>query len=546
MVSKSATSLNRRRFVQGGAALSAALAMSRPAFSTAGAQEAGDQILRLACEEPETFDLGTIGGGIGIQWANHLFEGLTIYDWENQQILPGAAETWDISPDNLTYTFHLRPGMLWSDGSPLTARDFEYALKRNLEPGLAGPLATFLYPLQGAEDFFLGTTTDPATIAVTATDDVTLEMTLTGVTPYWLSILSLWATMPIPKAAVDAGDVLWMEPGTIVSNGRFKMESWEHDQSLVMVQNENYYGTKPSVTRIEYTIFENPPEQALTAFQTGDVDLAQVTVANADFVAGDSDLSALQYRQAVSGTWELRLDMANTASAIADVNVRKALYLAIDRDLLTQTVLKGFMTPAYILTPPDIPSHDPAGRLEGTVEDAKQYLADAGYPNGDGFPGIQLGFAAAQENAQLVSEAIVQLWNDNLGITNATAFAVPTDWRTRIRTEPFDMYLGQWVTDYPDPHEWHNVVHEGDAWQSHWQDQTYLDMIAAANVEVDPAKRLEAFAAAEAYMIRDQTATIPLYTVGRIWVIQPWVQGLALSPYDGPILTTNAVTITEE
>jgi len=251
MVSKSASSLNRRRFVQGSAALSAALAMSRPAFSpNAGAQEGGEQVLRLACEEPETFDLGTIGGGIGIQWANHLFEGLVVYDWENQQVVPGAAETWDISTDNLTYTFHLRPGMLWSDGSPLTAHDFEYAIKRNLEPELAGPLATFLYPIKGAEEYFVGTTTDPATVAVTATDDVTLEMTLIGVTPYWLSILSLWTAMPIPKSAVDAAGVQWMEPETIVSNGRYKMESWEHDQSLVMVQNENYYGTKPSVTRI--------------------------------------------------------------------------------------------------------------------------------------------------------------------------------------------------------------------------------------------------------------------------------------------------------
>lgn len=469
---------------------------------------------------------------------------MTRYDWENQQIVPGAAESWDVSADNLTYTFHLTAGQLWSDGSPLTAGDFEYGMKRNLEPGLAGPLATFLYPLKGAEDYFLGTT-DPATVAVTAKDDVTLEMTLNAVTPYWLTLLSLWNTMPIPKKAIDAGGATWMEPGTIVSNGRYKMESWEHDQSLVMVRNENYHGDKPSLTRIEYTIFENPPEQGLTAFQTGEVDLAQVTVANADFVAGDSELSPLQYHQSVSGTWELRLDMGNTASAIADVNVRKALYLAIDRDVLTQTVLKGFTIPAYVLLPPDIPSHDPASRLEGTIEDAKKFLADAGFANGEGFPGIQLGFAALQENAQLVSEAIVQMWKDNLGISNATAFAVPSDWRTRIRTENFDMYLGQWISDFPDPYEWHNVIFEGDAWQSKWKDQTYLEMVQAANVEVDPAKRLAMFSAAEKYMIQDQMATIPLYTVGRLWVIQPWVQGLKLSPYDGPLLTINAVTIAE-
>jgi oligopeptide transport system substrate-binding protein len=545
MTPTSASLLSRRRFVGMSAALSAAMAMSAPRFSKHALAQSPEQTLRLACEEPQTFDTGTVGGGIGIQWANHLFEGLTRYDWENQQVVPGQAKSWDISEDNLTYTFHLYDGLLWSDGSPLTARDFEYTIKRNLDPALAGPLATFFYPLNGAEDYFTGKTTDPNTIAVTAKDDVTLEMTLNAVTPYWLIMLSLWAMVPINKKSVDAGGAQWTEPGTIISNGRYKMESWEHDQSMVLVQNENYHGDKPAITRIEYTIFENPPEQALTAFQTGDVDLAQVTVANFDFVNGDPDLSPLQYHQEVSGTWELRLDMSNTSSAIADVNVRKALYLAIDRDVLTQTVLRGYMTPAYVLLPPDIPSYNPDVRLQGTIDDAKKYLADAGYPNGEGFPGIQLGFVAAQENAQLVSEAIVQMWKDNLGITNAQAFAVPTDWRTRIRTEDYDMYLGQWISDYPDPQEWHNVIFEGDAWGSKWHDQKYLDMIKAANVEVDPAKRLQMFSDAEKYMIQDQTATIPLYTVGRIWVIQPWIQGLKLAPYDGPLLNLNEVSIAD-
>ncbi len=351
MRKSSAALLNRRQFAHGSAAFAGFLALSHRAFlNTAQAQSSAEQTLRLACEEPETFDTGTIGGGVGIQWANHLFEGLTRYDWENKQVVPAAAASWDISADNLTYTFHLNKGMVWSDGSPLTAHDFEFALKRNLDPTVAAPLASFLYPLKGAEDYFLGTTTDPATIAVTATDDLIIEMTLNAVTPYWLVILSLWIAMPIAKKAVDAGGAAWTEPATIITNGRFAMESWEHDQSMVMVQNAKFHGDKPTITRIEYAIFEDPPTQGLTAFQTGDVDLAQVTVANADFVANDPDLSKLQYHQAVSGTWQLRLDMSNAASVLADVNVRKALYLAIDRDVLTGTVLKGFTTPVYVLS----------------------------------------------------------------------------------------------------------------------------------------------------------------------------------------------------
>lgn len=546
MAPTSSSVLNRRQFVYGSAAVAAALAASRPAFGLrASAQDAAEQTLRLVCAEPDTFDLALIGGGVAIQWANHVFEGLTRYDWENQQVVPAAAASWDISADNLTYTFHLNEGMVWTDGSPLTAHDFEYTFKRNLAPELAAPLASFLYPLKGAEDFFTGKTTDPATVAVTAKDDLTLEMTLNAVTPYWLMILSIWIAMPLKQAVVEAGGTTWMEPATIVSNGRFKLESWDHSQSAALVQNETFHGDKPKLTRIEYTMFQDPPSEGLTAFQTGDVDLTQVTVANADFVASDPELSKLQLHQAVSGTWQLRLDMSNADSVIHDVNVRKALYLGIDRDVLTHNVLKDFATPVYILTSPDVPSYDENARLQGTVEDAKQYLATAGFPNGEGFPGFQLGYVAAQENAQLVCEALLQMWKDNLGITTAQVFPVPTDWRTRIKTEAYDMYIGQWITDFPDPYEWHNVIFESDAWQTKWGDQTYIDMIKAANVEPDPAKRNQMFAAAEKYRIQDQMASIPLFTVGRMWVVQPWVQNLKISPLDGPLFNFTAVSIAD-
>jgi oligopeptide transport system substrate-binding protein len=355
-------------------------------------------------------------------------------------------------------------------------------------------------------------------------------------------MLALWPCMPLKQELVEQGGENWTEPEFYLSNGRYKMESWEHDQGMVLVRNDQYQGEQPGITRIEYTIFQDPMEQALNAFQTGDVDLAPVSVANADFVSGDSELSQLRIQTPVSGNWQLRLDMSNAASVIADVNVRKALYLGVDRDLLTQNVLKGFNTTAYVLMPPDIPGNDPNARLQGTIDDAKQFLADAGYPNGEGFPGFQLGHSATQENAQLVCEALLQMWKENLGI-DATTFPVPTDWRQRIRTEAYDMYLGQWVTDFPDAYEWHNVVFEGDAWQSKWNDPTYLDMIERANVEPDPATRISLYAEAERYLIQEVMATIPLFFSGRVSVIQPWVKNLKISPYDGPVLNIDGVVI---
>jgi oligopeptide transport system substrate-binding protein len=538
--------LSRRDLVKGGSAVTALIAMGAPNIAGIASAQDAEQVLRMSALTPINptgpFDLALIGGGPGIQMANMMFEGLTVFDWNAHQVVAAAADTWELSADNLTYTFHLKQGMLWSDGSPLTAHDFEYAMKRNLDPALAAPLASFLYPIKGAEDYNTGKTTDTSTIAVTATDDLTLTMVMSDVTSYWPSILTLWTCFPINKKSIDAGGANWMQPETLITNGRYTMESWTPDQSMVLARNENFHGDKPGITKIEYTLFQNENEQALAVFQTGDLDTSPVSAANLDFVKSDPDLSKLLTIFPISGTWQLRLDMSNTASVISNVDVRKALYLAIDRDVLANNVLKGVPTPAYILTSPDIPSYDESARLEGTLDDAKTYLANAGYPDGANFPGFKLGYVSSQQDAQLACEAIVQMWKDNLGIT-AEAFAVPTDWRQRIKTEKFDMYYGGWTTDYPDPHEWHDVVFAGDAWQSHWTDQKYLDMIHAASIEPDNTKRYQMYADAEKYMIQDQMATIPLMTQRRPWVVQTWVQNLDVAPLDGPLIKINAVTI---
>ena len=510
------------------AAAAAATATPKPA----AVASTSTQILRRPSEEPLDFDLPLIGGGIGIELAFLLFDGLTFFDWEERKVLPAAASSWDVSPDGLTYTFHLNKGMTWNDGSPLTAGDFEYAIRRNLTPELTGNEVSYLYPIKGAEEFNTKKTTDPSTVMIKATDDFTLQMTLIGVTPYWPVIVSMWNTFPISKKSVDKGGAKWMEPGNILSNGRYYLDSWTHDQKMVLKRNDKFRGTKSVIDTIEYHISQTPVTSGLTAFQAGEVDLATVVATNIDFVNGDAKLSALKRTIPISGTWQLRLDNSNAQSPIAMLNVRKALYLAIDRVLLCSKVLKGLNVPSLVLLPPDMPGYNPDAALKGTMDDAKKLLSDAGFAGGKGFPGFKLGYSPKQPNAQAVSEALIQMWNDNLGITNVTAFAVPTDWRTRIKTEKFDMYLGDWQSDYSDPYDWHNVIFAGDAWQSHYTDPKFLDMAKKAAVEPDPTKRIQQYQDIESYLIKDQMAVIPLYIDGEVWVVQPWVKGLKVSPFD--------------
>jgi oligopeptide transport system substrate-binding protein len=514
-------------------AAAAGTAATPTTAAAAAASSSGGQVLRRASEEPQNFDLPLIGGGIGIELAFLMFEGLTSFDWVQRKVMPAAASSWDVSTDGLTYTFHLNKGMTWNDGSPLTAADFEYAIKRNLGPDLTGNEVSYIYPIKGAEDYNTKKTTDPSTIGVKALDDNTLQFTLNAVTPYWPVLVSMWNTFPISKKAVDKGGAKWMEPENILCNGQYYMDSWTHDQKMVLKRNEKYRGTKPAIDTIEYHIFQNPPAQGFTAFQAGEVDVSTVLATNIDVVNADAKLSKLKMQVPISGTWELRLDHSNKQSPVSDVNVRKALYLGIDRDLLCSKVLKGLNTPALTFLPPDMPGYFPDAALKGTVDDAKKFLAQAGYSDPSKFPGFKLGYVPAQPNSQAVSEALIQMWNDNLGLTNITAFAVPTDWRTRIKTEKYDMYLGDWQSDYSDPYDWTNVIFgPGDAWQSHFADPTFEDMAAKAAVEPDPQKRIKMYQDLETYIIQNQMVTIPLYTDGEVWVVQPWVQGLKVSPFD--------------
>jgi oligopeptide transport system substrate-binding protein len=513
-------------------AAAAAAPTATPAAAAASTSATGSQVLRRPSEEPLNFDLPLVGGGIGIELAFLMFDGLTFFDWEQRKVLPAAAASWDVSADGLNYTFHLNKGMTWHDGSPLTAGDFEYAIKRNLTPELTGNEVSYIYPIKGAQEFNTKKTTDPNTVMVKATDDNTLQMTLTDPTPYWPVIVSMWNTFPISKKSVDKGGAKWMEPANILCNGRYYMDSWTHDQKMVLKRNDKFRGTKSAIDTIEYHIYQNPDAQGLTAFQAGELDQATVLATNLDFVNGDANLSKLKRSVPISGTWELRLDNSNAQSPISNVNVRKALYLAIDRDLLCSKVLKGLNVPTSVLLPPDMPGYNPDAALKGTMDDAKKFLSDAGYAGGKGFPGFKLGYVPTQKNAQAICEALVQMWNDNLGLTNVTAFAVPTDWRTRIKTEKYDMYLGDWQSDYSDPYDWHNVIFSGDAWQSHYTDAKFLDMAKKAAVEPDPQKRIQMYQDIESYLIKDQMAVIPLFTDAEIWVVQPWVKGLKISPFD--------------
>jgi oligopeptide transport system substrate-binding protein len=525
--------LGRRRFLgtaiklAAAPALAQALAMGSVGRALAQAP-ATDQTLRLAFTNPTVaFDTGREGGTPELHLL--MFDGLTFYNWETHVTEPVIASSWEYDPNTLTYVFHLRDDVKWTTGAPVTAADFEWTWKRNLSPELASPNVSFLGYIKNGVAYNSGTAA-AADVGVTALDDSTLQVVMEDPTPFFPMVTSLWPFFALPRAVIErVGDDKWMEPENIQSAGPFIFEQWDHDQQMVFRRNPNYWGKRPTLDHIVYRLYENASKQSLAGYEANELDLAAVPPAEADRVLADSRLSQEVVHWAESRNWQLRIDHRNPDTVLKNVNVRKALYLAIDRDLIVKQLLKGQGVASLNFVPPDIPGNNPAAALPGGPTEAKQFLETAGYPAGKGFPGFKLGYVPTQAESVLVSQALVGMWKDVLNI-NVDLLPVPTDWRTRIRTEPYDMYYGGWGSDYLDPNDWHNVIFEGDFWQSHYSDPTYLQMIKQANLEPDPAVRNQKFAAAESYLIKDQMVTIPLFFGATTWVQKPWVRNLRIAP----------------
>lgn len=505
---------------------------------------AEEQVIRVAEWDWAHIDPG-IGGGRGIEPVFNLFEGLMGVDYETGEVISLEAEDWEVSDDGLIYAFHLREGMKWSDGTPLTAHDYEYAWKRNLDPATGSRFPQTLYPIEGAEAFNKGETTDPDSVGVEALDDLTLQVTLEQPTGYFLSILTYQPTYPLPRWSIEEYGDQWTKSGeSLVSNGPFMLEKWDHGVEAIGVPNPHYWGDKPTLERVVWKTYEDPfgPAQ-LTAYENGELDEAYVPELELERIRNDPKLSKELHRFPRSGTWFLILDTAN--APFNDVQVRQALYLAIDRETLTKRILKGALAPAYTVTPPSIPiGHNPDARLEEGVDKAKELLADAGYPDGQGFPEATLTYESGALQ-KLLAEAIQGMWRENLGIEiqlNPMERRAFLAWRrTEIAEEPYDIYLYRWLSDYLDPANWANTLWDSDQdfFHTRWENEEYDKLVRQGMVEANAEKRSELYQEAETLLVHD-APVIPLTGMDANWLIKPYVKGIIHHLVIGPTIFRDA------
>lgn len=469
-----------------------------------------EQIIRYnVCAEPKTLDparaTGLPEGTIMMQ----MFDGLARYDAQ-QQLQPAIAESWKISDDGTVYTFKLRDAK-WSNGDPITANDFVYSWLRALAPETASEYAYQLFYIKGAEEYNAGEG-KKEDVAVKALDEKTLEVTLNAAAPQFLGLTAFQTLYPVnPKN--DQENPNWTsEPSKYVSNGPFKMVSWEHNQKIVMEKNPNYWdAASVKLDKLEIYLIDNN-NTGFNMFKAGQLDF-QDEVNSQDLVAL-KDSKELVIAPDTS-TYFYRFNV--TKKPFDDVKVRKALALAIDRQEIVDKVRQAGEKPAYAFVPFGFADADGKDfRANGgdyykdSVEEAKKLLADAGYPGGKGFPKVVLTYNT-NENHQKVAEAIQQMWKKNLGI-DITLENV--EWQVKLDREAsldYQIMRAGWSPDYLDPMSFVDMfVTKGGNNQTGWSNKEYDELVKKANSTGDQKVRMESMHKAESILM-EELPVMPIY-----------------------------------
>lgn len=494
----------------------------------AAAQPAEEKVFRMAANEPDSLD--PTKGGFGYQEYSNLYEPLVNSYTSDGTIQPLAAESFEVSDDGLTITFKLRPDLKWSDGQPLVAEDYRFAWLRQLNPETGAYVAEELFPIKNGKAYNAGEITDPEQVGIQAPDDLTLVVTLEEPSPSFLSYVGDNNFYPVRKDILEKYGDKWMEAGNFVGNGPYMLQEWKHDQKLVMVKNPYYNGPwkdSRNVDRIEYTLMQDAWNQAVPGYEADELDVAIVPPSELDRILNDPELSQQVQQLPISGSVIMIFDTKNAPTD--DVRVRQALSMAIDRKTLAEKVLKGAYAPAVSLSPPNLPSYNPdqAPGYAYDVVKAQQLLADAGYPNGQGFPPFELTLWSVEREG-LIAQAISAMWKANLGIDIQIQILEPKamrDWRIARNEQPYNSQIGLNWAGIADPREFHNALFdpENSLKRSRYDKPEYVDLMRAANVELDPDKRAEMYKQAEA-IINNDVPIISIIYEARTWLVKPYVK----------------------
>ena len=490
----------------------ASVAPAAPAPAAPAPKPAGEQVFhRGNGAEPETINPHKSTGVTEANIEADIFEGLTTYA-PNGDIIPGAAESWEISDDGKTYTFKLRQNAKWSNGDPVTAADFVFGLQDAVNPETAADYAPILDVIVNAAAIRKTEEKDMSKLGATAVDDHTLKIELTGPTPYFLGLLRHPIAYPVHKATVEKFKDDWTKPGNIVSNGAYQLTEWTPQASLTYVKNPNYWdAANVKVDKVVMYPTEDLAEE-LKRFKAGelhatyDAPSEQIPDLEANFADEFKNTPYL-------GTYYYVVNLTREPLG-AQIDLRKALSLAVDRETLVSKITQGGEAPAYSWLPPmtnckqafvDFKDMPQAQRLE----EAKALLAKHGYTKENQLK-VELLYNTS-ENHKKIAVAVQSMWKQ-LGVE---ATLRNEEWKVYLETrdkKQFDVARAAWIADYDDPINFADMFlsDAGERNDAGYNNPKYDELVKATGTETDAAKRMQMFHDAEQLFLNDN-AMIPIY-----------------------------------
>ncbi|MFL0556567.1 MULTISPECIES: peptide ABC transporter substrate-binding protein [Paenibacillus] len=515
--------------------------------NTGGEKLAADQTLRINLSaEPPTFDPAQAQDSQANTVLKLMYEGLTRMD-ESGQVIPAAAESWDI--DGTKYTFHLRKDATWSNGDPVTANDFVFAWERVLSPNTdpAAPYAYQLYYLKNAQEYNEGTITDFSQVGVKAVDDYTLEVELVAPTPYFLGLTSFYTFYPVHQSVKD--DPKWaVDQSKMIVNGAFTLTNWVKGQTIEVTKNENYWD-KANIKLNKITMsLVNSSATELASYQNNELDRAGAP--NGEIPTDQIPILKDQLKdeleiKGIASTYYYEFNV--TAKPFDNVNIRRAFSMAIDRQAIVDNVTLGGQVPAFGFVPPGIKGVNDEYRNEHkddyfteNVEEAKKLLEqgmqEEGYTK---LPEITLTYNSS-EGHKKIALAIADMWKKNLGVdvkTENQEWAVFIENRQNLN---YQVARAGWSADYNDPMTFMDMwVTGGGNNDTGFSNEEYDKLIKEAKNSEDMALRDANFAKAEEILIKDNQVLMPIYYYTNVSATKPWLKGVVLD-YSGAIDYTRA------
>ena len=479
--------------------------------------------------EPQGLDPHVVTGVPENHIVRALFEGLAVKNPKTLEPEPGVAERWDISEDGTVYTFHLNPNARWSNGETMTASDYVWSWNRALHPDTGSLYAYMLYPIVNSEAYSKREITDFTEVGAKALDDHTLQVTLNAPTPYFLQLMDHYSTFAVhPETLLKHGKMTdrftpWTRVGNIVSNGPFTLEEWSLNRRIIIKKNEHYWDRdNVALNGVYFYPTENviSEERMFRAEQ-----LHYTAVVPLDKIPDYRERPDSPYVQAAYlGTYYY---LVNTDRPPVDnVLVRRALSYALDRDTLTRTVLQETAIPAYSITPPDTLGYNPPRLFDYDPAKARELLAEAGYPNGEGWPGLEIIYNT-QEAHRKIAVAVQQMWKRELNIDVTISNQEWKVYLNSVSQREFQVARRGWIGDYVDANNFLDLFitdggNNNTGYASDEFDDIILNLAPKAKTRDE---RYGLFYKAETMMMNEMPI-IPIYTYTSKHLIHPSVEGI--------------------